>query len=416
MEPNEPGGAPSVVPAHSIDRLLGHTGIATLYPFQTEVRALASADPRRDILLEAPTGSGKTIAFLLVVFDDLSRTPPPFGPPSIVVITPTRELAQQANLVIRPLARGLDRRVALLQGGVAFDPQLRNIARGADFIVATPGRLLDMADRGQVDLSGVSSVVIDEADRLADLGFVDDVSRILSFVPSTARTLLVSATLHGAVRRLVVNLRPDPIAVRVAGDTNRAPEGLGRGTAETPHLRLDITRERLRDDLGSLLDAAGSSIVFVRTRHAADRWAGWIREDGRDAVVLHGALSTAGRRSAIDAFRLGDTPVLVATDLASRGLDVPGVCLVVHLERSDDEIDYVHRSGRTGRAGLPGVVVNTLRTEQKRASRAMEERLGVVARDASLEEITRRLAVVTATLRTLRPTGLWRPPLGRPTS
>ncbi len=400
----------------SVDDLVADMDITSLHPFQTDVRELAGLRPGSDVLLEAPTGSGKTVAFLLVVFDDLVRSAPPLGPPAIVVITPTRELAQQADRVIRPIARGLDRRVALLQGGVAFDPQLRNISRGADVVVATPGRLLDMCRRGQVDLASVSSVVIDEADRLADLGFVDDVVEILGFVPKTARTLLVSATLDGPVRLLTGRLRPDPIAVRVDGDAERAPEGLGRGSAETPHWRLEITRERLRHDLGRLLDAAGRSIVFVRTRHAADRWADWISEDGRDAVALHGAMTTAARRAAIDAMRLGDASVLVATDLASRGLDLAAVSLVVHLERSDDEIDYVHRSGRTGRAGLPGVVVNLLRKEQWRAAMAMEQRLDVVAEDASLDRLLDHLGAVTAKLRIIRPLTPWHPPLGRRSS
>lgn len=400
----------------SVDDFVADMGITSLHPFQLEVRELAGLRPGSDVLLEAPTGSGKTVAFLLVVFDDLVRGAPPLGPPSIVVITPTRELAQQADRVIRPIARGFGRRVALLQGGVAFDPQLRNISRGADVVVATPGRLLDMCGRGQVDLSSVSSVVIDEADRLADLGFVDDVVAILGFVPSSARTLLVSATLDGPVRLLTERLRPEPIAVRVDGDVERAPEGLGRGSAETPHWRVEITPERLRDDLGRLLDAAGRAIVFVRTRHAADRWARWITEDGRDAIALHGAMTTAARRAAIDAMRLGDASVLVATDLASRGLDLAAVSLVVHLERSDDEIDYVHRSGRTGRAGLPGVVVNLLRKEQGRAATAMEQRLGVVARDASLDRVEARLGMVTADLRMARPLTPWHPALGRRTA
>lgn len=400
----------------SVDDLIADMGITSLHPFQLDVRELARLRPDSDVLLEAPTGSGKTVAFLLVVFDDLVRAVPPLGPPSIVVITPTRELAQQADRVIRPIARALDRRTALLQGGVAFDPQLRYISRGADVVVATPGRLLDMCSRGQVDLASVASVVIDEADRLADLGFVDDVVGILGFIPGSARTLLVSATLDGPVRLLTGRLRPEPIAVRVDGDVKRAPEGLGRGSIETPHWRLEITRERLRDDLGRLLDAAGRAIVFVRTRHAADRWAGWITEDGREAISLHGAMTTAARRAALDAMRLGDACVLVATDLASRGLDLAALSLVVHLERSDDEIDYVHRSGRTGRAGLPGVVVNLLRNEQWRATVAMEHRLGVVAEDASLERVIAHLGDVTAQLRIRWPPTPWHPPLGRRTA
>lgn len=397
----------------TIDELLAHTGIIALHPFQAEVRERAATLVDRDVLLEAPTGSGKTVAFLLVVFDDLARTMPPLGPPAIVVITPTRELAQQADRVIRPLARGLDRRVAFLQGGVAFDPQLRNISRGADIVVATPGRLLDMCRRGQVDLSAVSSLVIDEADRLADLGFVDDVEEIVGFVPRTARRVLVSATLDGPVKKLVDALRVGPVSVRVSQDPSRAPEGLGRGTAETPHLRVEVSRERLRSDLGRLLDSADRAIVFVRTRHAAERWAGWIRDDGREAVALHGAMTTAVRRAAIDAVRQGDAPVLVATDLASRGLEIRAVSLVVHIERSDEEIDYVHRSGRTGRAGLPGVVVNLLRKEQMRAASAMEQRLGVVAVDVSLAHAADSLAGVAAQLRVTHPHTGWRPHLGR---
>ncbi len=410
------GHGDDVRPARrSIEVLLGHEGITSLHPFQSELRDLAAKSPAHDVLLEAPTGSGKTVAFLLVAFDDLARTGAPVGPPAIVVITPTRELAQQADRVIRPLARGLDRRVALLQGGVAFDPQLRNLARGADVVVATPGRLRDMVERGQVDLGGVGTVVIDEADRLADLGFADDVIEILAFVPPGARTLLVSATLDGPVRTLVRTLRSNPITLRVRGEPGQAPEGLGRGSAETPHFRVEITRERLRADLGRLLDAADRSLVFVRTRHAADRWGAWIGEDGRDAVVLHGALTTAARRAAIDAIRLGDAAVLVATDLASRGLDIAALSLVVHLERSDDEADYVHRSGRTGRAGLPGVVVNLLRKEQLRAASAMEQRLGVVAVDASIDTAVDRLDAVDVVLRHRARRPSWSPPLGRPT-
>ena len=224
------------------------------------------------------------------------------------------------------------------------------------------------------------------------------------------------ATLDGPVSLLTRRLRPDPIALRVDGDAERAPEGLGRGSADTPHWRVEVTRERLRDDLGRLLDAAGRAIVFVRTRHAADRWAGWITDAGRDAVALHGAMTTAARRAAIDAMRLGDASVLVATDLASRGLDLAAVSLVVHLERSDDEIDYVHRSGRTGRAGLPGVVVNLLRNDQWRAAMAMEARLGVVGEDASLDQVLDHLGAVTAELRITRPLTPWHPPLGRRSS
>jgi superfamily II DNA/RNA helicase len=399
----------------SVDTLLAHAGVEALYPFQSELREAAAAAPDRDVLLEAPTGSGKTLAFAAVVFDDLARLTPPVGPPAVLVITPTRELAQQSDRVLRPMARGVDRRSALLQGGVAFEPQLRNLDRGADLVVGTPGRLLDMASRGQLDLSGVQVAVVDEADRLGDLGFLDDVRAILGFVPATARRVLVSATLSGAVDELAQDLRPGPIEVRTAGESAKAPEGLGLGTNETPHLRVTIVRERLRANLGRLLDTSTKSLVFVRSRHAADRWAGWINEDGRHAGVLHGGLSTAARRQAIEAFRVGDVPVLVATDLAARGLDVPAVALVAHVEHSDDERDYVHRSGRTGRAGQPGVVVNLIRQEQHRAVVAMELRLGVIARDATLDEAVVELDSVVGSLLRLGWVA-WVPPLGRLTS
>ena len=393
----------------SLSSLLAEAGVEFLHPFQTLVRREAADRPDADVLIEAPTGAGKTIAYLLVSLDHLAATNPPIGPTAVLVIAPTRELAQQVDRVFLPFARGVNRRVALLQGGVAFEPQLRNIGRGADIAVGTPGRLLDLLDHGQLDLSGVEVVVVDEADRLADMGFLDDVGRILDAVPSTARTLLVSATLSGAVTSLVRRLRPRPITVRTAGSVDSAPEGLGRGTTENPHQRVEMIRERLRLHVGSLLDASHRSLVFVRTRHSADRWAGWIAEDGRDALALHGGLTNAGRRAAIGAFRAGDVAVLVATDLASRGLDVPAIDLVVHLERSDDEIDYIHRSGRTGRAGAGGVVVNFVRNEQRRPLLAMEARLHVLARDASLADVLADLQRFGA-----RPPR-WSPLLGRRT-
>lgn len=386
-------GPPALAPpgtvetARSLASLLAEAGVESLHPFQTVVRREASQRRTADVLIEAPTGAGKTIAYVLVSLDHIAATNPPVGPPAVLVITPTRELAQQVDRVFLPFARGVNRRVALLQGGVSFEPQLRNIGRGADIAVGTPGRLLDLLDHGQLDLGGVEVVVVDEADRLADMGFLEDVGRILDAVPSTARTLLVSATLSGVVSSLVRRLRPDPITVRTAGSVNSAPEGLGRGTLENPHRRVEMIRERLRSHVGSLLDASSRSLVFVRTRHSADRWAGWIAEDGRDALALHGGLTTAGRRAAIGAFRAGDLPVLVATDLASRGLDVPAIELIIHLERSDDERDYIHRSGRTGRAGAGGVVVNFVRKEQRRPLLAMEERLDVKARDSSLDDV-----------------------------
>ncbi len=398
----------------SVDMLIAHAGITDLYPFQIDVRKAAATYPGRDVMLEAPTGAGKTIAYAMVAFDDLARVNPVVGPPCVLVIVPTRELAQQCDRVLRPMARGVDRRSALLQGGVSFDPQLRNLARGADVVVGTPGRLLDMIRRGQLDLSHIVLAVVDEADRLGDLGFLDDVSEILAAVPGSARRMLVSATLHGAVQELVNGLRTNPIEIRTAGEPAGTPEGLGWGTAECPHRRVTIVREDLRHDLGRLLDASPRSLVFVRSRHAADRWAGWIAEDGRRAAVLHGGLSTAARRQAIDAFRLGDEPVLVATDLAARGLDVAAVALVVHVEPSDDERDYVHRSGRTGRAGLPGVVVNLIRREQRRTVEAMEARLGVVAIDATLPETVSAIDATVAALERARGgPSPWHPPLGR---
>lgn len=393
----------------SISSLLAEVGVQELHRFQADVRSAAAQRRHADVLIEAPTGAGKTVAYLLVALDDIAAHNPPVGPPAALVITPTRELAQQVDRVVLPFARGVNRRVALLQGGVSYEPQLRNISRGADIAVGTPGRLLDLLRHKQLDLSGVGVVVVDEADRLADMGFLEDVGQILDHVPATARTVLVSATLSGAVRSLVQRLRPDPIVVRAAGLTHSAPVGLGQGTAGNPHRRIVMIRERLRSDLGTLLDASQRTLLFVRTRHSADRWASWIIADGREALALHGGLTTAGRRAAIGAFRTGDLPVLVATDVASRGLDVPMIELVVHLERSDDERDYIHRSGRTGRAGASGIVVNFVRNEQRRPLLAMEQRLGVQARDASLREVVDDVGALR--LRGPR----WSPPLGRRT-
>jgi superfamily II DNA/RNA helicase len=394
----------------SVDALLLEAGIEQLHAFQISVRQQAAQHPERDVLIEAPTGSGKTLAYALLALDDMERLGLAVGPPAALIIAPTRELAQQVDQVLLPYARGVNRRVGLLQGGVAYEPQLRNLARGADLVVGTPGRLLDMLERRQLDLEGLAVVVIDEADRLADMGFLEDVDKILDAVPVAARVVLVSATLDRGVAGLMARMRPNPIAVQAAGDVGQAPEGLGLGTQENPHRRLRLTREFLRSDLGKLLDASSRSLVFVRTRHSADRWAGWIEEDGRTALALHGGLTPGARLRAITAFRNGEVPVLVATDLAARGLDVAGVELVAHLERSDDERDYIHRSGRTGRAGKRGVVVNFVRKETLRPVLAMEARLGVLVADATIPEVVRLLDGLAD-----QRSGPWHPPLGRTT-
>jgi superfamily II DNA/RNA helicase len=334
-------GAPADVAA-----LLAARGIESAFPIQAE--AIPAALDGRDICGRAPTGSGKTLAFGVPLAARVSRARP--ARPRALVLAPTRELAAQIHGELAPLLALRQRSVATFYGGVAFGPQLKVLRRGVDVAVACPGRLADLVERGVMKLDEVEIVVLDEADRMADMGFLPEVRRILDQVRPNRQTLLFSATLDGDVDVVVRNYQRDPVRCEVA--STEAEDD------RTTHLFLDIQRDQRVRTTVDLVGQHGPTVVFCRTKHGADRLAGQLARAGVSAVAIHGDRSQAQRERALAAFAARRVQALVATDVAARGIHVDGIGCVVHFDPPNDDKDYVHRSGRTGRAGADGVVVS----------------------------------------------------------
>jgi superfamily II DNA/RNA helicase len=337
-------------------------------PFPIQAAALPDALAGRDVAGKAPTGSGKTLAFGLTIAAralDAGRGRP--RRPRALVLVPTRELAAQVR---RELAALVDERrdgpVAAIYGGVGYGPQRSLLAKGPSVVVACPGRLEDLVASGDVVLDRAEVVVLDEADRMADMGFLPAVRRLLDRTPSRRQTLLFSATLDGDVDTLVSRYQRDPAHHAVAGDED---------DAEVEHLFWTVPRAKRIALTADIVSRTGPTIVFTRTRHAADRVARQLGQAGVKAVAIHGRRTQSQRDQALRRFRDGKAPALVATDVAARGIHVDGVACVVHYDLPEDPKDYVHRSGRTGRAGAPGVVVALVPEDGVRAARALHRQL-----------------------------------------
>ncbi len=332
-------------------------------PFPIQAATLPDALSGRDVAGKAPTGSGKTLAFGLAIAAR-AATAGKLEPrrPRALVLVPTRELAAQVQ---RELTALIDERahgpVAAIYGGVGYGPQRKLLSRGVSAVVACPGRLEDLIATGDVRLDGVDLVVLDEADRMADMGFMPAVRRLLDRTPDDRQTLLFSATLDGDVDKLVRSYQHDPVhhAVAAADDDD----------VEVPHHFWTVSREDRVRVTADIINRAGSTIVFTRTRHGADRVTRQLARYGVKAVPIHGRRSQAQRDQALKQFSTGRAPALVATDVAARGIHVDAVGCVVHFDLPDDAKDYVHRSGRTGRAGASGTVV-ALVSEDRKAARA----------------------------------------------
>ncbi len=321
-------------------------------PFAIQTRVLPDALAKRDVLGRAQTGSGKTLAFGIPVLARLAAEPKQrvASTPRAIILVPTRELARQVNEALNPLARPLGLRVTTVVGGLSISRQMDALRRGVDVVVATPGRLIDLMDRRSADLSQVEISVLDEADHMADLGFLPAVRRILDATPADTQRLLLSATLDGGVDKLVTEYLHDPAfhAVKQTTDAATAMDhkvfALG-GAAEKLLVASEIAMRPAR------------TLFFVRTKHGADRLARQLSRAGAEATAIHGNLNQNQRQRALDAFASGSPRVLVATDVAARGIHVDDVDLVVHYDLPGDHKDYLHRSGRTARAGARGTVV-----------------------------------------------------------
>ena len=335
----------------------------------------------RDICGRAPTGSGKTIAFgiPLVVRLDGRRSRP--KKPRGLVLVPTRELATQVAEELSRIAGTGGPSVHTFFGGVGFGPQLAALRRGVDIAVACPGRLADLVQRGACSLADVGVVVIDEADRMADMGFLPVVRRLLDGVRRDRQTLLFSATLDGDVDVLIGRYQRDPIRHELPVDHD-APGNR--------HIFWTLPRESRVDVAAGVVNKRSPALLFTRTKRGADRLTKQLASRGVTAAAIHGDRSQAQRERALHAFAASKVQALVATDVAARGIHVDDVAVVVHYDLPATEKDYVHRSGRTGRAGATGVVVSLIDESQRRAGEDLQRRLGFERRlhDADLHALT----------------------------
>jgi ATP-dependent RNA helicase RhlE len=337
-----------LIPA--LQEAVASCGYTTPTPIQ--VQAIPPLLAGRDLMGCAQTGTGKTAAFALPVLQRLAgqETRPDRRIRSLV-LSPTRELSAQIDTCFRDYGQGLDLRVALIHGGVSQQPQVRALEEGVDILVATPGRLLDLIAQGHIDLSHVTSLILDEADRMLDMGFIHDVQRILALLPAKRQSALFSATLPQAITDLGASFLRDPVSISVAPD---APT-----LAAIRQLLYYAERDDKKLLLAHLLRAhdVERAIVFTRTRHRANRLVRQLTHMGFQTAAIHGEKSQSARTKALAGFKDGSIPVLIATDVAARGIDVDNVSHVFQFDLPFEADVYVHRIGRTGRAGREGVAV-----------------------------------------------------------
>jgi len=338
-------------------------------PFPIQAAAIPDALAGRDILGRAPTGSGKTLAFGLPVVARLGSAEPRL--PRALVLAPTRELAEQIAGEIAPLAKAAGRWVTAVYGGVGYERQRQAFGKGVDIVVATPGRLADLVAEGTVGLGRVETVVVDEADRMADMGFLPQVRALLDQTRSDRQTILFSATLDGDVAELTRRYQRDPVRHEVVSE-EQPSDAVHYFWRLDPSDRSAVTAE--------VVGGANPGIVFTRTRHGADRLAGQLERSGVSAAAIHGGRNQNQRNRALRAFGAGSVAALVATDVAARGIHVDGVASVVHYDLPADHKDYLHRSGRTARAGAAGVVVSFVGPDQVGAARSLQRALGMDTR------------------------------------
>jgi superfamily II DNA/RNA helicase len=330
-------------------------------PFEVQALTIPDAISGRDLCGRAPTGAGKTIAFGVPLLSRISRAQK--RRPTALILAPTRELAAQISRELAPLAEACSRRVYAVYGGSGDAQQRRQLDRGVDVLVACPGRLGDLLRQRALTLDAVEVVVVDEADRMSDMGFLPDVRRILDLTPPTRQTLLFSATLDGAVGELSRNYQDAP----VRHDTT---DQEAETDSNAVHLFWNVEGPQRTDVATQLVPVTGPTIVFCRTRRGADRLAQQLARNGVRTDAIHGGRSQNQRDRALAAFAKGGIDALVATDVAARGIHVDGVACVVHFDTPEDEKAYLHRSGRTARAGASGVVVSFVpRVDRKAVTR-----------------------------------------------
>ena len=334
-------------------------------PFEIQEKTIQEGLEGSDICGRAPTGSGKTLAFgiPLVAKTNTSKS----RKPESLILAPTRELAEQICNELRSFSGRVN--VFVVYGGVGYGPQKKALAKGVDILVACPGRLEDLIEQGEVNLGSIKQVVIDEADRMADMGFMPAISRILDQTPKDRQTILFSATLDKEVAQLKKRYQRNPILHEVG---ERNPD-----IKRAKHTYTIAKKSDKAEIAADAVKATWPAIIFCKTRHGSDRLAKQLKKLEVDAESIHGGKSQHQRRRALKNFSTGRAQTLVATDVAARGIHVDGVELVIHYDLPEDHKAYIHRSGRTARAGNEGIVFSIIQPEQKKTAIKMQKRLGL---------------------------------------
>lgn len=354
--------------AEPILRAINDAGYASPTPIQA--KAIPVVLTGVDLLAGAQTGTGKTAGFTLPILHLLTQKPTTSlgkGRPRCLILSPTRELAAQIEESVKVYGKFLSLKSMVVFGGVSINPQINRLSRGIDILVATPGRLLDLANQKAVDLSGVEILVLDEADRMLDMGFIHDIKKLLALLPKARQNLLFSATFSDEIKKLADGLLNNPAFVEVAR-RNTASEMV----EQTVHLVKQIHK---RDLMSHLIKANDwkQVLIFTRTKHGANRLADKLIKDGIPALAIHGNKSQNARTKALSDFKDGSVPVLVATDIAARGLDIDQLPQVVNFELPNVPEDYVHRIGRTGRAGASGAAISLVDEEEVKFLKDIEK-------------------------------------------
>ncbi len=345
--------------------VLSERGIESPFPIQS--LTIADGLAGRDVCGKAKTGSGKTLAFGLPILQLLSKAKP--GRPTALALVPTRELAVQVCRELEPLAACRGIRIHAIYGGAPIEKQISALKRGVEFVVATPGRMIDLIDRKELSVEGIERIVIDEADRMADMGFMPQVEWILRHSERNHQTLLFSATLDGMVGGLIRRYQREPVMHEVV---NREVT-----VAEMEHRFLAVHEMDQVKVAATIINSNSRTLLFVRTRWGADKLARQLDGEGVNSAAIHGDLRQAHREKSLADFSKGRIQALVATDVAARGIHVDDVDVVVHFDPPSDAKTYVHRSGRTARAGESGVVVSLVRWDGELEVRKLMRRLGL---------------------------------------
>lgn len=391
----------------SLVKVLAQAGIAE--PFPIQAATLPDSLAGRDVLGRGKTGSGKTLAFAIPLVAGLTGGKRQPSRPAGLVLAPTRELATQITTAMEPLASAAGLRITTIYGGVSQSRQVAALRSGVDIVVACPGRLEDLMRQKVISLDHVIATVLDEADHMADLGFLPGVTRILAATPAGGQRLLFSATLDNGVDKLVKRFLNNPV-------THSVDEAADAPVQMTHHVYHVRGVEEKKDLVHRLASGTGRRILFMRTKHQARKLAKQLTDAGVPSVDLHGNLSQPARERNLAAFASGEARVLVATDIAARGVHVDNVELVVHVDPPMEHKAYLHRSGRTARAGSDGDVVTVVLPEQRKDTQQLLRKAGITVRPSDVHADSAEVHILVGEIAPLRTTAPKSAPPARPAS